>query len=137
MRGRLRSATAIAEQPARIRWPARKRWAKRWWDDVVLGREQRHPRPMRVPVLAVVEQDAQAPKDPELPIQFHEERGICDQPTLVSLERQLSIQLAEGLPLPSSKANLAKLQAEKRQPPGESQLSATPLRAKQVLKRAE
>ena len=70
---------------------------------------------MRVPVLAVVEQDAQAPNDPELPIQFHEDSGICDQPTLVSLERQLSIQLAEGLPLPSSEANLAKLQAEKRQ----------------------
>ena len=109
MCGRLRSATAIAEQPAR------KRWAKRWWDDVVLGRDQRHPRPMPVPVLAVVEQHGQAPNDPELPIQFHEERGTCDQPTLVSLERQLSIQLAEGLPLPSSKANLAKLQAEKRQ----------------------
>ena len=109
MRGKLRSATAIAEQAAS------KRWAKRWWDHVVLGGDQRHPRPMRVPVLAVVEQDAQAPNDPELPIQFHEERGICDQPTLVSLERQLSIQVAEGLPLPSSKANLAKLQAEKRQ----------------------
>ena len=109
MRGRLRSATAIADQPAR------KRWAKRWWDDVVLGREQRHPRPMRVPTLAVVEQDGQAPNDPELPIQFHEDRWICDQSPLVCLERQLSIQLAEGLPLPSSEANLAKLQAEKRQ----------------------
>ena len=56
-----------------------------------------------------------APQRPELPIQFHEDRWICHLPPLVSLERQLSIQLAEGLPIPSSEANLAKLQAEERQ----------------------
>ena len=91
MSGRLRNATAIADQPAR------KRWAKRWWDDVVLGREQRHPRPMRVPAFALVEQDGQAPHDPEPPIQLDEDRWICHLPPLVAVERQLSIQLAERL----------------------------------------
>ena len=91
MRGSPRSATRIADQPAR------ERWSKRRWDDVFLSREQRHPRPMRVPAFAVVEQDGQAPHDPELPIQFHEDRWICHLPPLVALERQLSIQLAEGL----------------------------------------
>ena len=44
-----------------------------------------------------VEKDGQAPHDPELAIQFHEDRWICHLPPLVALERQLSIQLAEGL----------------------------------------
>ena len=91
MPGRLRSATAIADQPAR------KRWSKRRWDDVFLSREQRHPRAMRVPASAPVEKDGQAPHDLELAIQFHEDRWICHLPPLVALERQLSIQLAEGL----------------------------------------
>ena len=109
MCGRLRSATAIAEQPAC------KRWAKRWWDDVFLGREQRHPRPMRVPTFALVEQDGQAPHDPELPIQFREDRWICNLPPLAALERQLSIQFAEGLRrLEPSQLDVLKLVMSKR-----------------------
>ena len=109
MSGRLRNATAIADQPARIRW------AKRWWDDVVLGREQRHPRPMRVPAFALIEQDGQAPHDPELPIQFDEDRWICHLPPLVAVERQLSIQLAERLRrLEPSQLDVLKLVMSKR-----------------------
>ena len=53
---------------------------------------------MRVPGLAVVEQDGQTPKDPEIPDQrFDEDRWIRHMPRLVSLERQLSVPLAEGL----------------------------------------
>ena len=70
-------------------------WTKRWWDDVALGREQRHPRPMRVPTLALVEQDGQAPNDPELPILFHEDRWICHLPPLVLIERQHCVVKAE------------------------------------------
>ena len=52
---------------------------------------------MRIPVLAIVEQDGQAPNDPEIPVPFHEHRWIRHLPPLVSLERQLSIPPAERL----------------------------------------
>ena len=70
---------------------------------------------MRIPAFALIEQDGQAPHEPELPIQFDEDRWICHLPPLVAVERQLSIQLAERLRrLEPSQLDALKLVMSKR-----------------------